>query len=290
MISRGALTMLGLCTAVLVLAALYFARSILAPVAFSLFVVAIVWPLQRALESRIPRLLALIAALVVTLLVMTVLGALITWAFGAVGRWLIDNALRFQALYIQSTDWLEEHGILVTSLLVENFNGGGPARGRHRPEKHRAPRQRGGGANHPAGKHANRGQVPKIHARPQRNERADRAGGVGLYPPRRPRTGDGVGRDRVRVELHPVHRPARRDGVSDPFRARAIRVLAIDRRRISRSQTHPVPDRKLPRTSHPGGIHRRAHCDCSSHAVRAARLDAMDRDAPVGPRAALVSL
>ena len=49
MTSRGALTMFGLCTAVLVLAALYFARSILAPVAFSLFVVAIVWPLQRAL-------------------------------------------------------------------------------------------------------------------------------------------------------------------------------------------------------------------------------------------------
>jgi predicted PurR-regulated permease PerM len=46
MTSRGALTMLGLCTAVLVLAALYFARSILAPVAFSLFVVAIVWPLH----------------------------------------------------------------------------------------------------------------------------------------------------------------------------------------------------------------------------------------------------
>src|SRR5262249_55809910 len=119
MSSRGALTMLGLCTAVLVFAGLYFARSILAPVAFSLFVVAIVWPLQRALETRIPRLLALVAALVVTVLV-----GLMTWAFGAVGRWLIDNALRFQALYMQSTDWLEEHGILVTSLLVENFNAG----------------------------------------------------------------------------------------------------------------------------------------------------------------------
>jgi len=104
------------------LAALYFARSILAPVAFSLFVVAIVWPLQRALQIRIPRLLALVAALVVTLLVVTVLGYLIVWAFGTIGRWLIDNALRFQALYVQWTDWLEEHGILVTSLLVENFN------------------------------------------------------------------------------------------------------------------------------------------------------------------------
>jgi AI-2 transport protein TqsA len=116
--------MLGLCTAVLVFCGLYFARSILAPVAFSLFVVAIVWPLQRALETRIPRLLALVVALVVTLLVVTVLGYLIVWAFGTVGRWLIENALQFQALYVQWTDWLEEHGILVTSLLVENFNAG----------------------------------------------------------------------------------------------------------------------------------------------------------------------
>jgi len=114
--------MLGLSTAVLLFAGLYFARSILAPVAFSLFVIAIVWPLQRTLETRVPRLLALVATLVVTLLVIAVLGYLIVWSFGTVGRWVIDNALRFQALYLQWTDWLEEHGILVTSFLVENFN------------------------------------------------------------------------------------------------------------------------------------------------------------------------
>jgi predicted PurR-regulated permease PerM len=120
--SRSAAAMLGLSTAVLLVACLYFARSIFAPVAFSLFVIAIVWPLQRTLEVRVPRLLALVATLVVTLLVIAVLGYLIVWAFSTVGRWLIDNALRFQALYVQWTDWLEEHGILVTSFLVENFN------------------------------------------------------------------------------------------------------------------------------------------------------------------------
>ena len=122
MSSRAIPIMLGLCTAVLVLSGLYLARSILAPVAFSLIVVAIVWPLQRALETRLPRLLALVVTLVMTLLVFTVLGYLIVWAFGTVGRWVIENALRFQALYVQWNDWLAEHGILVTSLLVENFN------------------------------------------------------------------------------------------------------------------------------------------------------------------------
>ena len=116
--------MLALCTAVLVFAGLYFARSILAPVAFALFVIAVVWPLQRTLETRIARLLALVATLAATLLVVTVLGYLIVWAFGTVGRWLIENALRLQALYMQWTDWLEQHGILVTSFLIENFNAG----------------------------------------------------------------------------------------------------------------------------------------------------------------------
>ncbi|MGZ5187415.1 MAG: AI-2E family transporter, partial [Caldimonas sp.] len=91
MSSRAIPIMLGLCTAVLVLSGLYLARSILAPVAFSLFVVAIVWPLQRALETRLPRLLALVVTLVMTLLVFTVLGYLIVWAFGTVGRWVIEN-------------------------------------------------------------------------------------------------------------------------------------------------------------------------------------------------------
>jgi AI-2 transport protein TqsA len=104
MTSRGALTMLGLCTAVLILSGLYFARSILAPVAFSLFVIAIVWPLQRALQAVVPKLLALVATLLATLIVVTLLGLLIVWGFGTVGRWLIDNALRLQALYMEWTD------------------------------------------------------------------------------------------------------------------------------------------------------------------------------------------
>jgi predicted PurR-regulated permease PerM len=122
MTSRGALTLLGLSTVVLVLAALYFARAVLAPVAFSLFVIAIVWPFQRVLQARMPKLVALVATLVAILVVVTVLGFLIVWGFGTVGRWLIDNAVRFQTLYVQWTEWLEEHGIVVASLLAENFN------------------------------------------------------------------------------------------------------------------------------------------------------------------------
>ena len=45
--------------AILVVAVLYFGRSVFAPVAFSLFIIAIVWPFQRALQAWIPKLLAI---------------------------------------------------------------------------------------------------------------------------------------------------------------------------------------------------------------------------------------
>jgi predicted PurR-regulated permease PerM len=127
--SRAAATLFGLSAAVVLFGGLYLARSIVAPVAFSLFVIAIVWPLQRTLQTRLPRLLALAATLVVTLLVVTGLGYLVVWAFGTVGRWIIDNAVRVQALYVQWSNWLEGHGIVVTSFLVNNFNASWLIRG-----------------------------------------------------------------------------------------------------------------------------------------------------------------
>jgi AI-2 transport protein TqsA len=119
---RGIHAMLGLCTAVLAVAALYSARSIFAPVACSLFFIAIVWPLQRVLQARMPKLLALAATVLVTFLVLIILGSMIIWSFSRVGQWVIDDAARFQAMYTQAADWLEGHDVSVTALVVENFN------------------------------------------------------------------------------------------------------------------------------------------------------------------------
>jgi len=63
---RQTRAMLAICTAIIVSAALYFASSILAPFAFALFMVAIVWPLQRALETKLPQAIALLLTLVLT--------------------------------------------------------------------------------------------------------------------------------------------------------------------------------------------------------------------------------
>lgn len=111
-----------ICAMVLTAAALYFASSVFAPLAFALFILAIVWPLQERLETLMPKGVALFLTLSITVLVMLVLASMIAWSLSAVGDWLLNNVQRFQALYLQATKWLEEHGIFVAGILAERFD------------------------------------------------------------------------------------------------------------------------------------------------------------------------
>jgi predicted PurR-regulated permease PerM len=110
------------CAVVLACAALYFASSVFAPLAFALFILAIVWPLQERLERSMYKGLALFITLTVTVIVMVMFVSMIAWALSAVGDWLLNNVQRFQAIYIQATDWLEGHGIFVAGTLAERFD------------------------------------------------------------------------------------------------------------------------------------------------------------------------
>ena len=114
--------MLALCTAILVAAALYLGGSIFAPVAFSIFAIAIVWPLQSALQRKAPKLVALLLTVVVTLTVLTLLALGIAWGTSQIGHWFLGNLDRFQLIYTSSNKWLEEHGIFLTEMLVERFD------------------------------------------------------------------------------------------------------------------------------------------------------------------------
>jgi len=114
--------MLAICTAIIISAALYFASSILAPFAFALFMVAIVWPLQRALETKLPQAIALLLTLVLTLAVIVAVSSMVTWALSVERQWLIGHAARFQAVYLDWARWLEEHEIFVVGPLSERFD------------------------------------------------------------------------------------------------------------------------------------------------------------------------
>lgn len=109
-------------TAILVLALLYVGQSIFAPLIFSFFVIALVWPCQAALQRRLPKLLALLITLMVTMIVITVIASSVAWGVGKLAQWLFVNAGRFQAIYIDWSNWLEGHGVAVAGPLMDRFD------------------------------------------------------------------------------------------------------------------------------------------------------------------------
>ena len=64
----------------------YLGASVLAPLVLALFIIAIVWPMQAWLQSRMPRLVALAITLIVIVAVCLVFGSLVVWGFSRVGR------------------------------------------------------------------------------------------------------------------------------------------------------------------------------------------------------------
>lgn len=113
---------LSLIAAVVVLAALNVASTVIAPVACAIFIIALVWPMQKRLQDYLPQLLALAIVISVTVAVFVVFASLVSWGFGRVGRSLIAEAGRFQSLYSQAAAWLEGHGIVVAGLWAEHFD------------------------------------------------------------------------------------------------------------------------------------------------------------------------
>jgi AI-2 transport protein TqsA len=112
----------GAVAAIAAFAAIYWASTVLAPIACALFIIAIVWPLQKWLQARLPKLLALAVVVAIIAAVFVVFGSLVTWGLGRIARWLATDAARFQLLYTQVATWLEQHGIAVAGLWAEHFN------------------------------------------------------------------------------------------------------------------------------------------------------------------------
>jgi len=106
----------GIIAAVLVAAAAAQASSVFAPVAAALFIIAIVWPMQKSLQSWLPTLAALAITVLVTVAICVAFASLAAWGFGRVGQFLIADAARYQAFYERAVIWLDGHGISVAGL------------------------------------------------------------------------------------------------------------------------------------------------------------------------------
>ncbi len=110
--------------AILVAAAAAQASTVFAPLALAIFIIAIVWPLQKRLQAWIPKLLALAITIVLTVAVCLLFASMAVWGFGRVTHSLVADAARYQAFYDSMVTWLDGHGVSVAGLWAEHFNVG----------------------------------------------------------------------------------------------------------------------------------------------------------------------
>jgi AI-2 transport protein TqsA len=75
----GLKIMVGIIAVILAAFAAYQASSVLAPFVLALFIMAIVWPLQCHLQSRMPKLVALAITIVVTVAVCLAFASVAVW-------------------------------------------------------------------------------------------------------------------------------------------------------------------------------------------------------------------
>ena len=102
----------------------YLGASVLAPLVLALLIIAVVRPLQQWLQARLPKLLALALTIIVTVAVCFAFASLAVWGFGRVGRSLVADSARYQALYNDVVTWLDSHGVSIAGLWAEHFNVG----------------------------------------------------------------------------------------------------------------------------------------------------------------------
>src|SRR6516162_33819 len=105
--------------AILTLAGLWAASAVMTPVVFSLFIIALVWPLQWRLQTVLPQVIAVLVTAVVVLLAIGGGGWLVVWGFGGIAQWVIANAARLQGLYMHAADLLEQRGLYAAELFEQ---------------------------------------------------------------------------------------------------------------------------------------------------------------------------
>lgn len=96
---------------VLVIAFLKWSAVATMPVAFALFLIALIWPLQRWLEGRLPRRVSFLLAVLTLLLVVGLFVAALWWSGQMVAERAPQYAQRVQAVQGQVEAWARSHGI-----------------------------------------------------------------------------------------------------------------------------------------------------------------------------------
>lgn len=109
-------------TILLVLGACKLAQVVIEPIVFALFIIEIAWPMQKTLQAKIGKGLALAITALVIVGVSLALLSLMVWGGREIGEWVTENVDRIQDSIVTSTAWLEAHDIFVLALLSDHFN------------------------------------------------------------------------------------------------------------------------------------------------------------------------
>ena len=109
---------------ILACAGLMAASSVFAPLVLALFIIAIVWPMQKRIENVAPKGIAILTCMAIILLAFSIFGWLIIWAVSRIIRAMIADGERFQALFEQINGWVAAHGVDISTLWSDHFNVG----------------------------------------------------------------------------------------------------------------------------------------------------------------------
>jgi predicted PurR-regulated permease PerM len=123
MAAAGSVTSLaGVIAVIAIGAAASVTGAVVAPVTCALVLIAVAWPLQKALQQRLGAAVATTVTMLTTLVAVFLLAGMVAWGFSRVTAWLIADAARLQEVFVAQTAWLEEQGIGVAALLADHFD------------------------------------------------------------------------------------------------------------------------------------------------------------------------
>ena len=103
--------LLAVIATVLVLAFLKWSQVVTMPLAFAIFVIAVMWPLQERLERHLPRWASLALTVAVLLLILALFFGALYWSGSLVAEKAPRYEPKLRALYGQLESWARAHGI-----------------------------------------------------------------------------------------------------------------------------------------------------------------------------------
>ena len=105
--------LLAVLTILAVIAALKVSAPITLPLLIAVFLIILVWPLEVALERRLPRWLAFLGTVLVVLLASALIAGAFVWSMNRLVEMAPDLTLRLEALLADAVGWARAHRLPV---------------------------------------------------------------------------------------------------------------------------------------------------------------------------------